>query len=191
MFRPLVSKNVVAGLAAGFVLGVVPVGSAWATDSLATPITGSLAEELWPIEVEIEILPLRLKKRPGMPPEAIPMPARTVVVADGHRVAFTSSVRTPHGQRTFDLSVVPRHHPEGAVELEWDLEVTESAYEQASVGEYLLHRLQLGPRPELDAPALKIARSDIVSTRGEPFTEILDIGGEAYEIRVFARSLRG
>jgi hypothetical protein len=159
--------------------------SSQAADSLATPITATQAEALWPIELEMEISAL------DGGAAASPLANRAAVVPDGHRSSFTSAVRTPRGQLTFALSVVPRHHPGGAVELEWDLEVAEATYRDLSVGTYLLHRLQLGPRPPLDDPHLKIARSDIVSTRGQSFTEVLEIGTQRYEIRIFAQSLRG
>jgi hypothetical protein len=154
-----------------------------AADSLATPIAGPQAEALWPIELALEIAAVD----GGTPASE----TRTAVVPDGHRSSFTSALRTPNGQRTFSLNVVPRHHPGGAVELEWDLEVAEATYRGLTVGTYLLHRLQLGPRPSLDEPRLKIARSDIVSTHGQAFTEVVEIGTQRYEIRIFAQSLRG
>jgi hypothetical protein len=177
-------------IAAGLLLLASPVSRA--ADSLATPIAGPHAEALWPIELELEISQLDALEggAPRVAPRA-PLASRATVVPDGHRSRFTSSVRTSRGQHTFTLSVVPRHHPGGAVELEWDLEVAEATYRELSVQEYLLHRLQLGPRPSLEQPYLKIARSDIVSTRGQAFTKIVEIGTQRYEIRIFAQSLRG
>lgn len=181
-------RSTFTAVAAGLLLLGAPLQVSRAADSLATPIAGRQAEALWPIELELEISTLG-----SAPPRARPAPlaSRAAVVPDGHRSSFTSSIRTPQGQRTFTLSVVPRHHPAGAVELEWDLEVAEATYQELSVGEYLLHRLQLGPRPPLEQPHLKIARSDIVSTRGQAFTEVVEIGTQRYEIRIFARSSRG
>ena len=160
-----------------------------AADSLATPIATRQDETLWPIELELELV--ALPSAESDPAREAPLATRASVVPDGHRSNFTAAVRTPQGQRTFTLWVVPRHHPAGAVELEWDLEVSEATYRGLSVGEYVLHRLQLGPRPPLDEAQLKIARSDIVSTRGRPYSEVVEIGTQRYEIRIFAQSLRG
>lgn len=191
MFRAALSRKPWVGLAAGIVLAGTPLSASKAADSLATPITGHRAEELWPIEVELEIVPLRVGPRPAPTSESTPLPHRSIVVPDGNRVSFSGSIWTPRGQQTFELSVVPRHHPDRVVELEWDLEVAEATYRELSVGRYLLHRLQLGPRPPLEDPILKIARSDIVSTRDERFERSVQIGEDLFEIRIFARSLRG
>jgi hypothetical protein len=49
----------------------------------------------------------------------------------------------------------------------------------------------MGPQLRLGEELLKIARSDIVETRGERFVQRFRIGADAYEIRIHARSLRG
>jgi hypothetical protein len=174
-------------IAAGLLALAAPYEIGQAADSLATPIAGRQAEALWPIELQLELVALPASSNAG----AASIETRAAVVPDGHRSSFTTAVRTPQGQRTFTLWVVPRHHPAGAVELEWDLEVAEATYRGSTVGEYVLHRLQLGPRPPLDEAQLKIARSDIVSTRGRPYTQVVEIGTQRYEIRIFAQSLRG
>jgi hypothetical protein len=60
------------------------------------------------------------------------------------------------------------------------------------VSEYVLHRLRMGPTaPRLGPKRLEVARSDIVSTMGEPIAETVEIDGHTYEIRIFAQALRG
>jgi hypothetical protein len=165
-----------------------------AGNSLATPITGRQVHELWPIEIEAEIVkvgatPQEIRSarlRAGI----VPLRSDPVQVADGHHMQFSSVVRTPRGVRRFELRLVPRHHPD-AVELEYDLEVSDADYEEIHVGHYLLHRLRMGPQLRLGEELLKIARSDIVETRGERFVQRFRIGADAYEIRIHARSLRG
>jgi hypothetical protein len=168
------------------VAGSEPVG---ASDSLATPITGRQVQELWPLEVEVEIVRgADSDVAHGSPASALT--PRTVVVPDGHPLRFSTVIRTPRGKRRFDLAVVPRHHPE-SIELEWDLEVSEATFRLGDWQSYLLHRLHLGPQPGLDDERLKIARSDIVQVRDGSFRHTVDMGDEAYEIRIIARSLRG
>lgn len=188
MFGRIVSRNVALGLGAGFLLSLPPA-QARATDSLSTPITGEEVRELWPLEVGLQIVPVSEEEEE--PIAEIPVPTRSVVVPDGSAVHFTSVVETSSGTRQFDLEVTARHHPGDAVELEWDLSVLDSRYRPVSWSGYLLHRLRLGPDLELQDPRLKIARSDIVSTTGEPFAQIVDIDGETYEIRIFAQTTRG
>ena len=208
-------SSVFAGsaLAASVCLGVVASPSpATATDSLAVPISQAMAEASFPVRVQIEIVPTDAADDSAGPTEAAtneietdhdtdgdtdgdndgtPLPKRTIVVPDGHRLSFNTSVRRPHGRVDFDLQVVPRAHPQGAIELEWDLLVSEAKFRPMDVGGYVMHRLQLAGEPELGPAALSIARSDIVSTTGETFVEEVEIGDESYEIRILAESLRG
>jgi hypothetical protein len=169
-------------------------GDARASNSLATPITGRQVRELWPIEITAEIVKVRPTKqeresarlRAGI----LPLRAQPVQVADGHHMRFSSVVRTARGLRRFELSLVPRHHPD-AVELEWDLEVHDAPYTKIDVGDYLLHRLRLGRELDLDDERLKIARSDIVETRAEPYVHRFRVDTDIYEIRISARGMRG
>ena len=179
---------------------------ATATDSLSIPISQAMAEASFPVRVQIEIVALDVETDDGQAVEAVqavdvpaetdeldetPLPKRTIVVPDGHRLSFNTSVRRPHGRVDFDLQVVPRAHPQGAIELEWDLLVSEAKFRPMGVGGYVMHRLQLAGEPELGPAALSIARSDIVSTTGETFVEEVEIGDESYEIRILAESMRG
>jgi hypothetical protein len=169
-------------------------GDAVASNSLATPITGRQVRELWPIEIAAEIVKVRPsdqerasdRLRPGI----VPLRASTMQVADGHHMRFSSVVRTTRGLRRFELSVVPRHHPD-AIELEWDLEVHDAPYVKIDVGQYLLHRLRVARELELEEEHLKIVRSDIVETRTEPYVHRFRVDEDVYEIRILARGLRG
>jgi hypothetical protein len=160
-----------------------------ASDSLATPITSQVETELWPLEVEVQIL---VPQTGVAPVGQDPLPPRRVVVPDGHRTTWSSALMTPQGRRFFELDVVARQHPRDQVELEWDVVISRAAFEQMPVHEYVLHRLRLGPAvPRLAPKRLEVSRADIVSTLGEPITETVDIGGQTYEIRIAAHSLRG
>jgi hypothetical protein len=180
--------------AAALLLGLgslsLPATAAHATDSLATPMTGRLAQELWPIEVSIAVVPANERTRGQNDGQQPPLPRRTVVVPDGHRLRFTSVVPGSHGKRRFEVAVVPRHHPD-AVELEWDLEVHEARFRPVGWAGYVRHRLNLGQKLEVGEERLKIARSDIVSTRGEPVRVPFEIDGELFEIQMLAVTTRG
>lgn len=192
-----------AASAAAFVLLAGSTTPATANDSLSTPITTAMADVTWPVRVQVEIVPSAESVTPDTAtPDARdeeqefdesgePLPRRTVVVPDGHRLDFQSSVRSESGRLDFDLRVVPRIHPQGAVELEWDLLVSEAKFRPMGVGGYVAHRLQLAGEPELGPSMLSIARSDIVSTTGETFVEQVEIDGQTFEIRILAQSLRG
>lgn len=203
MFRSaarISSVLAVSALAASMLASPAP---ATATDSLSIPISQAMAEASFPVRVQIEIVALDVATDDGQAVEAVdipvqteeldetPLPKRTIVVPDGHQLSFNTSVRRPHGRVDFDLQVVPRAHPQGAIELEWDLLVSEAKFRPMGVGGYVMHRLQLVGEPELGPAALSIARSDIVSTTGETFVEEVEIGGESYEIRILAESMRG
>ena len=169
---------------AAMVLSAALPTSVSASDSLATPITSEMETELWPLEVEVQIVELDA--------EADPLPVRRVVVPDGHRTTWSSAKMTDTGRRFFELDVVARHHPRDVVELEWDVVISRAPVEQMQVHEYVLHRLRFGEGLlKLGPKRLEIARSDIVSTMGEPITETVDIGSQTYEIRISANSLRG
>ena len=169
-------------------------GDAIASNSLATPITGRQVRELWPIEIAAEIVKIRPtqqeRESARLQPGLVPLPAQPMQVADGHHMRFSSVVRTTRGLRRFELSLVPRHHPD-AVELEWDLEVHDAAYAKIDVGDYLLHRLRVGRELDLDEERLKIVRSDIVETRVEPYVHRFRVDDDIYEIRILARGMRG
>lgn len=174
---------------------------ATATDSLSTPITAEMADVTWPVRVQVEIVPAADRDAALTParefgeddaaPSDDPLPKKTVVVPDGHRLEFNNSVRSDAGRLDFELRVVPRIHPRGAVELEWDLLVSEAKFRPMGLDQYLVHRLQLAGDPELGPPTLSIARSDIVSTTGDAFVEEVEVGGQSFEIRILAVSLRG
>lgn len=182
MFRP--ATFACLAVLVGF---VAPSSPASATDSLAVPISTEMATATWPIRVAVEIVQIESDDDGAEPA----MPKRTIVVPDGHRLDFASSVRSTRGRLDFDLAVVPRMHPRGAIELEWDLLVSEAKFRPMDVGGYVVHRLQLAGDPELGPSTLSIARSDIVSTTGETFIEEVEIEGQAFEIRILAESLRG
>ena len=174
------------------VLGL-PATGAHATDSLATPMSGPMVQELWPIQVSIAVVavdPPTAKGARQDPTRAVPLPERAVVVPDGHKVRFTSVVPTSRGKRRFEVTLVPRHHPD-AVEIEWDLEVHEARFRPVGWAGYLRHRLNLEQKLELDEERLKIARSDIVSTQGDKCRVRFEIDGEAFEIHMLAVTTRG
>ena len=163
-------------------LALAPAVSA--SDSLSIPITSEIGAEVWPLEVAIEIRDVSTSL-------SEPLPRKTIVIPDGHRTSWASAVWTPSGRRFFELDVVARHHPGDQVELEWDVVVSRSAVQPMDVGAYVLHRLQLGPKPRLGPREVEVARSDVVSTTDGSISEKLKIGDQTYEIRILAHSLRG
>lgn len=181
-------------LGAALLLLAGPADAGASNNSLATPITGRQVRELWPIEIAVEIVKIRPteQERDSARLQAglAPLAAQPMQVVDGHHMHFSSVVRTTRGLRRFELSLVPRHHPD-AVEVEWDLEVHDTPYVKIGVGDYLLHRLRVGTELELDQERLKIVRSDIVETRTEPYVHRFRVDDDIYEIRVVARGLRG
>jgi hypothetical protein len=182
MVRPVISRLGLALVALSGALALTPTVSA--SDSLSIPITSELAAEVWPIELEVEIVDVS-----ASPSE--PLPRKSVVIPDGHRTSWATAVWTTSGRRFFDLDVVARHHPGDQVELEWDVVVSRSGVLPMDVGSYVLHRLQLGPKPRLGPREVEVARSDIVSTMNGSIAERLQIGDQTYEIRILAHSLRG
>ncbi|MCA9655352.1 MAG: hypothetical protein H6712_22220 [Myxococcales bacterium] len=173
-------------LALGLATTSSPVRGA---NSLAVPITSELRQELWPVEIGVEIATADDEERPDAPIEILPL--RTVTVPDGHPVSFSSAIWTPRGRLDFEVEVAAHQHPREAMEIEWDLQVDGAAYETVSVGEYLLHRLRFGPRPDVGPQQVRASRADIVTVRGEPHLETVEIDGERYEIRIVALSVRG
>jgi hypothetical protein len=164
--------------------------SGLAADSLATPMTGQSARELWPLDVTVEIVdvtPTRGAKQGRMPRVLAP---QSVTVRDGHRLEYSAVLLTPSGRHRVDLAVVPHHHPE-AVEIEWDLEVAEAPYQTVGVGDYLLHRLGVGPSLQLDDEALVVARADIETTENGQLRRRVRVGEQVYEIRIHAAVSRG
>ena len=153
-------------------------------DNLSVPIFSDQREALWPVEVTMEIVPLS----DGV---SIDTPVHRIVVADGQHLDFEDVIRTPVGQCSFDVRVVARHHANDKVEVEYDLRVAEARYEDMSWSDYLLHRLNLAPRPEVGPSLLSVARADIVSGARETHLERIEVGGESFEVRISARSMRG
>ncbi len=167
-------------------------GPAVAADSLATPITAELLQELWPVEVAVEIVAIAAPTdlEPARDPVEL-LPVRSVTVPDGNRVSFSQGIWTPRGHRDFTVDVVARQHPRERMEIEWDLVVEDAPYQTVSVGDYVLHRLRFGPRPQVGDQQVRISRADIVTTQGDPHVETVEIDGAKYEIRIFALSVRG
>ncbi len=162
-----------------------------AADSLATPMTGQNARELWPLDVSVEIVdvtPTRGSKRKGHLPRVLE--EQQVTVRDGHRLKYSAVLLTPEGRHRLDLAVVPRHHPD-AVEIEWDLEVAEAPFLAVGVRDYLLHRLRVGPTLRLDEEALVVARADIETVQNGQLRRRVRVGGQVYEIRIRAAVSRG
>lgn len=187
--RPRRPRSIHAALIAALAL-VAAAGPAVAADSLATPITAELQQQLWPVEVAVQIVAVA---EPGVPldgPVEL-MPVDAVTVPDGNRLTMSHTIWTPRGRRSFAVDVAARQHPRGQMEIEWDLVVEDAPYQTVSVGEYLLHRLRFGPRPEVGEQRVRVSRADIVTTRGEPHVETVEVDGSKYEIRIFALSVRG
>lgn len=164
-------------------------GPAVGANSLATPITSELQQPLWPLEVGVQIVTADDEAAEHAPIEA--MPFRSVTVPDGQPVSFASGIWTPRGRLDFTVAVAAHQHPREQVEVEWDLIVEDAPYEQVSVGDYLLHRLRFGPRPDVGPKRVRASRADIVAVRGEPHVQSVEIDGQKYEIRIFALSVRG
>ena len=181
-------RGVALALAAGVALAPARAASAHESrDSLSVGVTADERDELWPVQISLELV--------GERSEAAPLSRRTLVVPGGGRLTFDNVVHTPQGQRRFELEVTPRQHPQRAVEIEWRLRVVESRYELgprlSAWRAYALHRLGMGPRPRLGRAYLAAARADIVTTRGEPVEAAIRLGGETYHLRLAARTTGG
>jgi hypothetical protein len=170
------------GLLLGSLVSLAAVPAA-AADSLSVPLFGDRSEALWPIEIGLEVVDVASGE--------VVVPRRNLVVADGQHTTFSEVVATPRGQQAFEVALTVRHHAEGAIEFEYDLAVREAVFEDLTWGDYLLNRLALAPRPELGPVGLAAARADIVETKREALQEQVMVGGDRYEIRLHARSLRG
>ena len=174
--------------AAAAIPPVTPVVLA-AMDSLSVPLAADDVAPLWPLELVVAIVPH------GDGDVTAPVPEQAMVVLDGHPVQLAGSATTPRGRHDFTVTVVARQHPDEAIELEWDLEVDHAPYDFPpgwdGWGRYLLHRLDWVALPTQSIPSVAVVRSDIVSTRNAPLREVLEIDGQAYEFRIFARRLRG
>ncbi len=166
----------------GLLLASTLAGEAAATDTLSVPLFSDRSESLWPLAVALEIVDLETG-------ESV-VPRRELVVADGQHTTFAESVTTPRGEHHFEIELVARHHVE-AIELEYDLAVREAVFEELTWSDYLLHRLALAPRPEVGPEGLAAARADIIETKREAHSEQVVVGGDRYEIRLYAQSLRG
>lgn len=170
----------------GLVLATAPAQAATPGHSLSVPMFGDRSEALWPLEIGLEVV---------ADSGAIVVPRREVVVADGQHFMFSEVVSTPRGSHAFELEVVARHHARDAIELEYDLLVRQARFESLTWADYLLHRLSLGPRPQLGPGAIAAARADIVETherQDKPaHSQSITVDGARYEIRLYATSLRG
>jgi hypothetical protein len=171
---------------AAFVMPAPAPANDATASSLATPITGRPLTELWPLELDVQIV--RLATDTESERVVLEHSAR---VPDGHEMTIESTVRTPRGRRRFAMQVVARNHPADDVELEYSLDVSEATYRAVGWSGYVLHRLQLGRALELGEQVLVIARADIVATSGDAVRKRVQIAGEDHEIRMFARALRG
>lgn len=152
--------------------------------TFATSMFGDERDALWPIDLEVEISPLDA-------PDDDHRVRRRVTITDGQWTSLSHVVETPQGLDQFELELTAHHHARSAIEIEYDLAVTETPYQRTTVADYVLYRLQLGPAPVLGKPALKAARADIVTTRGTPVLSTLTIGERRYEVRLSATRLRG
>ena len=148
--------SVFAGLVAA--TSLTPMRSAAATPghSLSVPMFGDRSEALWPLQVGLEIVDATGQ---------VMVPLRELVVSDGQHTIFSEVISTPRGSHAFELELVARHHARDAIELEYDLLVRQARFVSLTWTDYLLHRLSLGPRPQLGPGAVAAARADIVETR--------------------------
>lgn len=177
-------------LTAAIALAITPAAHAdthTPGESFTAPMFGDRSETLWPLEVGVEILALS----PGAGHAKTVIPLRQRSIADGQHFFFTEVVDTPRGQRSFRIEVVARYHGGDKIELEYDLVVRQARFAELTWGDYLLHRLALGPRPELGPEVLAAARADIVETVGEVHGRRFSVDGDLYEIRLQAKSMRG
>lgn len=172
-------------IAAGAMLASPDVAAEDAgASSFATSMFEDEREVLWPIDLQLDIKPLDATSDD----DAV---HRSVVITDGQWTSFHHAVKTPAGVDSFRVEMTAHHHARQAIEIEYDLEVQQTPYERTTVAAYVLHRLNLGPAPELGRKALQVAKADIVPTRGEPVLRTVTIGDRRYEVRLSATRLRG
>ena len=140
------------------------------------------SEALWPIILEMQVVDLD---------EDRVLLSQEVMVVDGQEIGVDEVAQTPTGERLFSLTATARHHIGDAIEVDWELELHESGFEDLDWQKYLLHRFNLGPRPGLEAPSLRSARADIVEVRREPHREEFAVGDHHYVVIIAARDGRG
>jgi hypothetical protein len=177
--------SIFAGLVAA--TSLTPASAATPGHSLSVPMFGDRSEALWPLQVGLEIVDAS---------GVVVVPLRELVVADGQHTIFSEVISTPRGSHAFELELVARHHARDAIELEYDLLVRQARFASLNWTDYLLHRLSLGPRPQLGPGAIAAARADIVETHerraDDPaHSQVIAVDGARYEIRLYATSLRG
>lgn len=175
----VLALGVAPALGLATLLGAAPVQ---ASDSLSRSIFADESDALWPIEVSMEVVPVELGDEFAT--------TQAITVEDGHTTALSLVEDAPTGRHTFSVDVVARHHARHQVELEYDLVVHESRYQRVSPSAYVLHRLDLGPGPELGPARVRAVRSDIVSLHGAAHIESVTIGRHSYEVRLTASSTR-
>ena len=169
-----------------FATATMPAHAATPGHSLSVPMFGDRSEALWPLAIGLDVV---------TDSGVVVVPRREVVVADGQHFTFSEVVSTPRGSHAFELELVARHHARDAIELEYDLVVRQARFASLTWTDYLLHRLSLGPRPQLGPGAVAAARADIVETQegqDKPaHSQAITVDGARYEIRLYATSLRG
>jgi hypothetical protein len=186
--RRLLQRSLIGSIFAGLVAAtsLTPASAATPGHSLSVPMFGDRSEALWPLQVGLEIVDAAGQ---------VVVERRELVVSDGQHTIFSEVISTPRGSHAFELELVARHHARDAIELEYDLLVRQARFRSLTWGDYLLHRLSLGPRPQLGPDAIAAARADIVETQereDEPaHTQVIAVDGARYEIRLYATSLRG
>ena len=169
-----------------FAGGVAP---AQAQDTLSVALFSDESQALWPVELQLEIVHLNPHQSSDV--ESVEISAERVIAMDGELINFRHQIRTSQAECSFELKVVARHHANQEMEIEYDLQAREARYQPMGWSDYLLHRLNLNARLELGPNRLSVARADIVTGTAKTHTEIITVGGEDFELRLFARSLRG
>lgn len=167
-----------------------------ANAGLLSPMASADTRSRWPVELGVSLV--RVGTDPDGCGEAIVEPSRedsschawTLVVPDGQRISLSRSLVGARGIHRFDLTFVARQHPR-SIEVEWDLLRYEAPYETVSWSTYLMHRLHLGPQLSTASRALTEARSDIAEVVETPLRVPVIVDGEAWELLVKARSMRG
>jgi hypothetical protein len=174
-------------IGAGADAAELPAGEGSVGDSLAVPMFSDRSEALWPMQVGVEIVDSETGH--------LVVPRRDLVVVDGQHTTFAEVIPTPRGQRAFEIELVARHHAANAIELEYDVLVRQARFARLTWRDYLLHRLSLGPRPQLGPRMIAAARADIVETRqgleAAAHSQPVVVDEDRYEIRLYAASLRG
>jgi hypothetical protein len=184
----LLQRGLVGSVFAALVgaTSLTPASATTPGHSLSVPMFGDRSEALWPLQVGLEIVDAAGQ---------VVVERRDLVVSDGQHTIFSEVISTPRGSHAFELELVARHHARDAIELEYDLLVRQARFASLTWTDYLLHRLSLGPRPQLGPGAIAASRADIVETQErehEPaHTQVIAVDGARYEVRLYATSLRG